>query len=237
MTIFFNVAGTVNAPISGAIVPTGSISSVQHIRGGNGGGSIGTEIGGSAPSGNGTETGGSQGGGSGVGSGSGQTIGNEPGFQAPTSQGESFNEWTAGNEGITSNNVYATAASTNLRQSYSLFGFNVPNGNSIQGIEVKVEASGSTGAGTVQVALSWNGGSSITSTKVTSVLSNSDVVYTLGGPADTWGRAWTSAELGNANFVVRVIGQPDQNTVRVDAIQVRPYHQAGGGSSGGGGEI
>jgi hypothetical protein len=237
MVISFNVAGTVTGAISGSITPTGSVSTIQHIRGANGGGSS-AEVGGSAPAGNGTQTGGSQGGGSGVGSGgSGQTIGNEPGFQAPSSTGESFNEWSAGTEALTSNNVYATAATTNLRQSYSLFGFNVPNGNTVQGIEVKVEASGSTGAGTIQVALSWNGGSSITATKATSVLTATDAVYTLGGPADTWGRGWTPAELGNANFVVRVIGQPNNNTVRVDAIQVRPYHQTGGGSSGGGGEI
>jgi hypothetical protein len=27
----------------------------------------------------------------------------------------------------------------------------------------------------------------------------------LGSPSDTWGRTWTAADLGNANFRVRVI--------------------------------
>jgi hypothetical protein len=124
-----------------------------------------------------------------------------------------------------------------LRQSYTIFGFNVPNGNRVDGIEVKLEASGSSPAGTIQVALSWNGGANVTTVKATPVLTGSDVVYVLGGPSDTWGRSWSAGEFSNANFFVRVIGQPNQNTVRVDAIQVRPYHATTGGGGGAGGEI
>ena len=233
------LSGT-GATTAGAIVPLGSVSSVQHIRGGNNGSGAlhAAEVGGEAPEGDGDVGGGGSQGGGGVGEeDNGEEIGNEPGFEAPSATGELYSEWTGGSNALSSDGVYATAASTNLRQSYSLFGFNVPGGNTVQGIEVKLEASGSTGAGTIQVALSWNGDSSVTATKATSVLTGSDAVYTLGGPSDTWGRGWTPAELGDANFVVRVIGQPDQNTVRVDAIQVRPYTQAGGGGGGGGGEI
>jgi hypothetical protein len=156
----------------------------------------------------------------------------------PTAQGSPQNEWTNGANGIASDNTYATAASANLRQSYSVFGFNVPGGNTVTGIEVRLEGSGSTAAGTIEVALSWDGGANITSTKTTATLSASDVVYTLGGSSDLWGRTWTPTEFSNANFFVRVIGQPNSNTVRVDAIQVKPYHAAtGGGGGGGGGEI
>jgi 6-phosphogluconolactonase (cycloisomerase 2 family) len=225
-----------------AIPPSGSVTSVQHIRSGNGAGGGASahpnEIGGDAPAGDGTQGGGGSDGGGGVGeSDNGVSIGSEPGFYAPTATGELYNEWTGGSNALSSDGAYATAASANLRQSYSVFGFNVPAGNTVTGIEVKLEASGSTGAGTIQVALSWNGDSSITATKATSVLTGSDAVYTLGGASDTWGHGWTASELSNGNFFVRVIGQPNQNTVKVDAIQVKPYTQAGGGGSGGGGEI
>ena len=166
------------------------------------------------------------------------SLGNEPGFQIPTATGAPFNEWTNGSNVYVSDGAYATAASANLRQSYSVFGFNVPGGNTVEGIEVKLEASASTGAGTIQVALSWNGDVSSTTPQSTATLTTSDAVYTLGSASDTWGRTWTPAELGNANFFVRVIAQPNSNTVKVDALQVRPYHSRHGGSSGGGsGEI
>jgi hypothetical protein len=232
MTVLLDVSGTVQGEISLTnFTPLGSVSSVQHARGGAGGSSGGGSgaIGGEAPAGQGTTTGG--------GTGGGEEIGSTPGFIAPGTSGAVHNEWTNGSNGIASDGAYATAASTNLRQSYSVFGFNVPGGNTVTGIEVKLEASGSTAAGTIEVALSWNGDSTITAPKATSVLTGSDVVYTLGGPSDTWGRSWTPAEFGDANFCVRVIAQPDGNTVRVDAIQVKPHHAAGGGGGGGGGEI
>jgi len=231
MTVSLLVQGSVTGSTSLAgIVPTGSVNSVQHERGagaGSGGGA--GAVGGEAPAGAGIVGGGGDGGG--------QSIGGEPGFAPPTAQGSPFTEWTSGVSGLVSDNVYATAASINLRQSYSVFGFSVPPGNQVDGIEVKLESSGTTAAGTIQVGLSWNGDTTITAVKATSVLTGSDAVYTLGGPADTWGRSWTPAELGDANFFVRVIGQPNSNTVRVDAIQVKPYHSATGGGAGGGGEI
>ncbi len=233
------VTGT-GATTEGVVVPLGGVTSVQHIRGGNkGGGSLfSAEVGDDAPEGDGDIGGGGNNGGGGVGEeDNGEQIGNEPGFKAPTATGELYNEWTNGSNALTSDDVYATAASADLRQSYSVFGFNVPAGNTVTGIEVKLEASGSTGAGTIQVALSWNGDESVTATKATSVLTGSDAVYTLGGASDTWGRSWSPSDLSGGNFFVRVIDQPDQNTVKVDAIQVKPYTQAGGGGGGGGGEI
>ncbi|MFM2374746.1 MAG: hypothetical protein RLZZ234_741, partial [Candidatus Parcubacteria bacterium] len=236
MTMSLAVSGTVTGAMSLATIsPTGSVSSVQHIRGGDAGGGGGGNgasgaIGGDAPAGQATTTGGGQGGG--------EEIGETPGFQAPTAQGTPHNEWATGANGLLSDGSYATAASANLRQSYSVFGFNVPGANTVTGVEVKLEASGSTAAGTIEVALSWDGGTSVTATKATTILTGSDVVYTLGGEGDTWGRTWAPAELGNANFFVRVIAQPNSNTVRVDAVQVKPYHAAtGGGGGGGGGEI
>jgi hypothetical protein len=168
----------------------------------------------------------------------GNTIGNEVGFLAPTTVGSQYDEWTNGTNALASDGSYATAASNGLRESYATFGFSIPGSNTVTGIAVKLEASGSTAAGTIEVALSFDGDTSTTTTSYsTGVLTQTDAVYTLGGPADTWGASWTPTYFTNANFRVRIIAHPNSNTVRIDAIQVRPYHQATGGGSGGGGAI
>jgi hypothetical protein len=64
-----------------------------------------------------------------------------------------------------------------------------------------------------------------------------DTVLTVGGAADTWGRAWTANELSKANFAVRLTGNPSSNTVQVDGLQVRVYSVTTGGGGGGGGRI
>jgi hypothetical protein len=132
--------------------------------------------------------------------------------------------------------VYATAASS-LQQSYGTFGLTVPGSNTITGIVIKLEASGSTAAGTLSVRLSWDGGSSVTDLKTTAALGATDAVYELGSPSDTWGRSWSATEFNDGNFTIELVANPSSNTVRLDAVQVRVYHQATGGGGGGGGGL
>ena len=167
----------------------------------------------------------------------GANIVSNPNYIKPTATGDIHNEWTNGANAYDSDGVYATAASTNLRQTYNGFEFGIPGGNTIQGIDVKIDASGTTAAGTIDVAISWDGGASFTSAKTTPTVSGTDVVYTVGGPADTWGRSWSTSEFSTTNFRLRVTAQTSANTLRLDALQIQVYHQAGGGGSGGGGGI
>ena len=167
---------------------------------------------------------------------SGEEIGSEGGFIAPTALGATFSEWTNASDALASDNIYATETTLYGRQDYSTFGFSIPAGNTIIGIEVKIEAKASSAAGTIGAALSSDSGSSTTTPdKVTSTLSTTDVVYTLGGPADLWGRAWDSTHFGTT-FRLRIIANVSSNTISVDAVQVKVYHQTTGGSSGGGTE-
>jgi Concanavalin A-like lectin/glucanases superfamily len=217
-----------------------TVSDIQHIRnvsGGSGGGGNSDRIGGDAPAGAGTVTGGgTSGGGEAGGAAEGENLAGDPDYYRPTDIGAP-SEWTNGANAYASDGSYATAASNGFRQTYINFGFGIPTNNTIQGIGVKLDASGSTAAGTIDVALSWDGGSSYTTAKATPTLSGSDIVYTVGGPSDIWGRAWTAGEFSNANFRLRVTAAPSSNTVRIDALEIRVYHQASGGGSGGGGGI
>jgi hypothetical protein len=222
---------------SGApLLVTGGVSSIQHIRGDKGGGSARSPIGGDGPAGNSLETGGGEGGGGEVGQeDDGENIALDPNFRRPSTNGDVHNEWTNPANAYTSDGTYATAASTNLRQTYGGFGFAIPGGNLIQGIVVKIDASGSTAAGTLEIGLSSDGGSTITTVKATPTLIGTDLVYEVGGLSDLWGRSWTPANFSDANFRLRVIAQPSSNTIRLDALEVRVYHTAGGGGAGGGG--
>jgi uncharacterized membrane protein YgcG len=240
-------AGAVFGVQANGITATGDISlyspvilisadTIQHIRGSGGAGGANARVGGSSVPGAGTESGGESGGGGGAGEEEdGENIAADPDFYKPTSTGSPHNEWTNGSNALLSDGTYATAASGGLRQGFSGFNFNIPSGNTIQGIAVKLDASGSTAAGTIDISVSWDGGNSFTTVKATPTLSGSDVVYMVGGNSDLWGRTWTATEFSSENFRLRVVSNPSANTVRLDGLEIRVYHQTGGGSSGGGG--
>ncbi|MCI0645202.1 MAG: S8 family serine peptidase [Chloroflexi bacterium] len=101
----------------------------------------------------------------------------------------------------------ATCTSTGKdRHRFSHYNLAIPAGAAITGIELRLDAKvdSTVGAPKVCAQLSWNGGSSWTVIKSTPTLGTAEAPYLLGGPADTWGRAWTSNELSNASFRVRI---------------------------------
>jgi hypothetical protein len=228
MNVSLTTDGVTIIDAAGTQTVFGSVSSIQHSRnnqGSGGGGSSGrSAVGGDAPAADGDRGGGT--------SEAGELMGDDPDYFWPSSNSGSWNNGANAYDRV--DGTYATTSSV-VNHSYQNAGFVIPVTNIINGIEVKLELSGTTAAGTVDVQLSWDGGGSWTSIQTTPTLTTADSVRTLGGPADMWGRAWTAAELSNSNFAIRVAGNPSSNTVSLDAIQVRVYHQAGGGGQGGGG--
>ncbi len=85
------------------------------------------------------------------------------------------------------------------------YGFTVPDGAVINGIEVLVDANLDSATGFICVQLSWDAGTTWTTAKQTPNLTTTFANYTLGGTADAWGRTWSSLNLSNANFRLRVI--------------------------------
>ncbi len=223
--------------ISGSdITVLSTVTNIQHLRNNSSGGGS-SQIGGATPPGATTETGGGSGGGDEVGQETdGDNIAPDADFYAPTGT-STPNQWTNPENVYASDGLAATAATNNYEQTFINFGFNIPGSNVIDGISVKLDASGSTAAGTIDVALSWNGGSSFTSAKATPTLSDSDVVYTVGGGADTWGRSWSAGEFAPSEFILRVTANTSSNTLLLDALEVRVFHRAAGGGGGGGGGI
>lgn len=93
------------------------------------------------------------------------------------------------------------------RHLYYNYGFSIPAGLPINGIEVRLDAwaDGTAGAPFICVELSWDGGTTWTAAKNTVGLTATEATYMLGTSSDTWGRTWASTEFSNANFRVRIV--------------------------------
>lgn len=92
------------------------------------------------------------------------------------------------------------------RHRYHNYGVSIDVSCVISGIEVRLDwwTLSTLDTNSMDVELSWNGGTSWTAAKTDSVESSSEHTTTLGGFTDTWGHAWTVAELSNTNFRVRL---------------------------------
>lgn len=144
--------------------------------------------------------------------------------------------WTNPANAYTNNGVNASATHTQQHQYYG-YGFAVPAGATINGIVVTLEdayrtAGGSncTRTGAISVELSWDGGTSWTSTGNFASLTASAADYNLGGVSNTWGRTWTAAEINQLRVRVRARAQQSgagcsgTTSVYVDWIPVRVYY-------------
>lgn len=83
----------------------------------------------------------------------------------------------------------------------------IPPGATIVGIQTRLDwwLSTTQRNNSMNVELSWNGGTSWTSAKTESNESTSNAnTRTLGGSSDTWGHTWSASDLSPSNFKVRV---------------------------------
>ena len=111
---------------------------------------------------------------------------------------------------INSGSNNSSSCTNNGKDKHNFYNYNVslPGGATVTGLEVRLDAfvdSPGSNAPQICVQLSWDGGITWTTTKQTATLTTSETTYVLGGPSDPWGRVWTSSNLTNANFRIRVI--------------------------------
>ena len=96
---------------------------------------------------------------------------------------------------------------------------------SIDGIEVRADVglNNNGGSSAICVELSWDGGATWTAPRAQSLSGAATATYLLGGPADSWGRIWTPAELAAGAFLVRITDattQPNKD-FRLDLLAVQ----------------
>ena len=141
----------------------------------------------------------------------GQTAG--PGLPTFASGTSPTNQFTNRANAYTSNNSYATGtvgtSTTGQTQAYGNFGISVPASNTINGIEVRVEANASDPAGCqLGIELSNDNGTTWSNTTTLVPLTGSDPAPAswpvVGGPTNTWGLSWAPADVGNGRLQVRL---------------------------------
>ena len=147
----------------------------------------------------------------------------DTGFRDPTATGDDHNQWSNASNAYASDDAYASVTSNGQQQDWYNFGFTVPSGAIIDGIEVYVEGNDQLAANGVAVEVSWDGGATYTSTGAQQLWpgSGTDVRRAFGGGDDTWGRTWSESELSNSNFRVRLTKIGSSNVVNFDVDQVR----------------
>ena len=107
------------------------------------------------------------------------------------------------------------------------YGFAIPAGSAIAGIEVRLRARADSTSGSPRmcVQLSADGGATWTAAKATGTLGTALATFTLGGATDTWSRTWSAANLANASFRLRVINVASSTSrdFFLDTVGVRPH--------------
>jgi Flp pilus assembly protein TadG len=161
----------------------------------------------------------------------------------PTTSIPGTPNWTNPSYAYSDTDADASATKSSTTNPYQAWaGFAIPALGSgtftLDGIEITVRAASTDPAGcSLGTSLAWASATTVTSgaSNWTSVAhdvaigSTAQVVYTVGGPADTWGRTWSSSELTSTNFKVRLqyldpgAACIDGSTASVDAIRVKLY--------------
>ena len=153
----------------------------------------------------------------------------DTGFLSPTAAGGSHNQWATPSNAFISDDAYATETSEGEDQSYENFGFSVPVGSLIHGIEMNVEAKSSDAFGCQLEAAVWSASDNEHNYKTTA-LSGSDAVYALGSSSDVWSATWLASDFNNSAFHAQVrfddvpSGSCDSSAVSLDHVQVKVYY-------------
>jgi type II secretory pathway pseudopilin PulG len=161
-----------------------------------------------------------------------ETGGDNNGFESNPTRAYSANTSYAVDASSGSGNGVDCAGADKDKHKFYNYGFSLPTGTTIDGIEVNLTAKvdSVTGNPKMCVQLSWDGGVTWTTAKSTSTLTTGNTAYVLGGAADTWGRTWNGdTNFTNANFRVRVIDVAS-NTSRsfsLDWVGVKVHYSGG----------
>lgn len=150
--------------------------------------------------------------------------------------------WGAPANATTSNNSYSTCVlpADGLTNGLKLtnFGFSIPAGATIWGIEVTVEAKASGATIQNHGASIVKGGSTdysnSTHTGGTNLIT-SDANYTYGSSGDLWANSWTVADINSSGFGVELYfketSEFSSRTVSVDAVSITVYYAISGAAT------
>ncbi len=152
----------------------------------------------------------------------------DTGWKSPSATGDDYSQWTNASNAYASDNADAREDRSGQQQDWYNFAFGVPNGATIDGIEVRIEGNNQWEANGVAVELSWDGGANYTSSGIQQIWPNSgsDSVQTISSSTELWGRTWSADDFSDSNFRIQLtkIGSEDYYDFQVDHIEVRVHY-------------
>src|SRR5262245_46069990 len=145
------------------------------------------------------------------------------------------NPWAVPEEAAISDDSGALISSPDAIASYYLkatdFGFAIPNGAVIEGIQVDLERKGASAfdrhVRIVKAGVVGATDKSLPGNWMTLV----DVVVTYGGPNDLWGETWTAADINSSNFGFALSVFTADGIAVVDAISVTVFYSTNCGNN------
>ena len=155
----------------------------------------------------------------------------DTGWHSPTGTGGNFNQWTNGANAYSSNNEYAEVLTTNgsdLIQSYETFGFGVPGGMTIDGMECSVEWYNTAISQMTEVVVKvWLTDASQTLSKILTLIESEDTEV-LGGATDLWYGDPIDTDFSDVNFYLYIKAdgafKGTDATTYLDHIQFKIYY-------------
>ena len=117
---------------------------------------------------------------------------------------------------------FATIKVKNTAQTWNNFGFSIPSGATVLGIQVVMTAKIAASTCQLSAALSWNNGTSYTTAETTTNLTTTATSYGLGGASDTWGHTWSPpTDLNNGKFIIQLTNPTACGTNMVSVRQLQ----------------
>ncbi|GEM_PF-5502147 len=159
------------------------------------------------------------------------TTANPPGTTANDTSGGTI-AWSSPANTVSSNNIYATVtAGANQTTNYlylSNFGFAVPTGSTINGIEVRVESKASNSNGYSIPAILRKGASFTGNIDNTGGNTTTDQTFLKGSTTSLWGSTWTPADINSTSFGVGLYvtfgGSAVSTTFSVDYVTITVHY-------------
>lgn len=136
------------------------------------------------------------------------SAGDNNGYQSsPTNAYTNDSLFALDTDSGTSDTTTSCTSTTKDKHTYYNYNISVPAGKVINGIEVRLDGRAESTAASPKfcVLVSWDGGVSWTAAKSTTTLTTAEATYILGTSTDTWGRTWSTTELSNTSFRLRVV--------------------------------
>lgn len=142
--------------------------------------------------------------------------------------------WSSPADAVSSNNVYATVTAGANQTTNNLylfnFGFAIPAGSTINGIEVRVESKANNSNGYAIGAKLMDGATYVGNTDFTGGNTTTEQTFLKGSATALWGATWTSANINSMNFGVGLYATfgagATTTTFSVDSVTITVYYSA-----------